>query len=61
MSNRETLQVQLDSAWLELQALQVGNQKLKEELQVQTNQSKELELMQEFIAVQEENIHLVSK
>jgi len=51
MSNRETLRVQLDSARLELQALQVENRNLKEELQVQTNQSKELELTQELVAV----------
>ena len=59
MSNRETLRVQLDSARLELQALQVENRNLKEELQVQTNQSKELELTQELVAVWEENICLV--
>ena len=47
---------------LELQALQVENRKLREELQGRGHDpSKELELTQELISVREENIRLTKE
>ena len=59
--SQEALRMQLDSMRLKLQALQVENRKLKEELQGQNHQCKELELTQELVAVREENIRLTKE
>ena len=61
MASRETLRTQLDTMRLELQALQVENWKLREELQEQNGLNKELELTQELIVVREENIGLTKE
>ena len=46
---------------LELQALQVENRKLREELQGQKDPSKELQLTEELISVREENVRLAEE
>ena len=59
--SREALRTQLDSMRLELQALQVENRKLREELQGQKDPSKELKLTEELISVREENVRLAEE
>lgn len=49
--------MQQDSMWLEVQALQVENKKLKECLQGWSNSSKKLMVMQELDVAREENIY----
>ena len=51
----------MDSMRLELQALQVENRKLREELQGQNDPSKELQLTEELISVREENVRLAKE
>ena len=45
----------------ELQALQVKNRKLREEIQGQNDPSKELQLTEELISVREENVCLAKE
>lgn len=59
--SREALRTQLDSTQVELQALQIENRKLREELQGRNDPSKELELTEELVSVREENIRLAKE
>jgi len=57
--SRETLRTQLDAMRLDVQVLQVENQKLKEQLEGGPN--RELELTQQLVQAREENLRLTKQ